>query len=78
MKAGQVVVRFGVPLVLASATYMGFVNKWEADKQQATKVYADRLARGEPTVCGGIKPIQGNTPCACPVRRAMWSDSRHC
>lgn len=50
----KVVVKFGVPLVLASAAYLGFVNKWEADKQQATKVYADRLARGEPTVCDGI------------------------
>lgn len=52
--ARKIVVKFGIPLVLASASYMGFVSKWEADKQQATRVYADRLARGEPTVCDGI------------------------
>jgi lysozyme len=73
MKAGQVVVRFGVPLVLASAGYLGFVNKWEADKAQATKVYADRLARGEPTVCDGITNAVSPYPV---VVGDIWSEQR--
>ena len=43
--AARVVMKYGAPLVIASAGYMGFVSKWEADKKQATRVYADRLAR---------------------------------
>lgn len=57
MSGKQIIVRYGVPFVLASATYMGFVHDWEADKstiEAARVVYADRLARGEPTVCDGI------------------------
>lgn len=73
MKAGQVVVRFGVPLVLASAGYMGFVNKWEADKEHATRVYADRLARGEPTVCDGITNATSPYPV---IVGDIWSEER--
>jgi GH24 family phage-related lysozyme (muramidase) len=54
VSAKRIVVKYGVPLVLASASYLGFVHDWEADKKAAEKVYADRLARGEPTVCDGI------------------------
>lgn len=57
MNGKQVVVRYGVPFVLASATYMGFIHKWEPDNSSPgaeLAVYADRLARGEPTVCDGI------------------------
>lgn len=71
--ARKVVVKFGVPLVLASASYMGFVSKWEADKQQATKVYADRLARGEPTVCDGITNATSPYPV---IVGDVWSQDR--
>ena len=39
-------------LVLGSSTLMGFLGKWEGQGQNV--VYADRLARGLPTVCLGI------------------------
>jgi lysozyme len=58
MRAGQVVMRFGVPLVLASAGLMGFLHKWEDGgkpiPQDGQRVYADRLAKGLPTACNGI------------------------
>lgn len=73
MSAKQVVVRFGIPLVLAGAGYMGFVHKWEADKAQATKVYADRLARGEPTVCDGITNAVSPYPV---IVGDIWSEER--
>lgn len=71
--ARRVVVRFGVPLVLAGASYLGFVSRWEADGQQATRVYADRLARGEPTVCDGITNQTSPYPV---VVGDVWSPER--
>lgn len=71
--AAKVVVKYGAPLVLASAGYMSFVSKWEADKQQATKVYADRLARGEPTVCDGITNAVSPFPV---IVGDVWSEER--
>ncbi|WP_033473908.1 lysozyme [Bordetella bronchiseptica] len=39
-------------LVLASVGLMDFLGRWEGQGQQV--VYADRLARGLPTVCKGV------------------------
>ncbi|MFJ4587737.1 lysozyme [Pseudomonas moraviensis] len=39
-------------LVLASAPLLAFLGKWEGNGQNV--VYADKLARGLPTVCKGI------------------------
>lgn len=39
-------------LVLASPGLMAFLGKWEGDGQNV--VYADKLARGLPTVCKGV------------------------
>lgn len=39
-------------LVLGSGTLMGFLGKWEGEGQN--QVYADKLARGLPTVCKGV------------------------
>lgn len=50
----KVVIKFGVPLLLASAGYLGFVNAWEDGPRQQNTVYPDRLAKGLPTACGGI------------------------
>ena len=41
-----------VTLVLGSSTLMAFLGKWEGEGQNI--VYADKLARGLPTVCKGI------------------------
>ena len=71
--ARKVVIKYGVPLVLASAGYLGFVSKWVADKEQATRVYADRLARGEPTVCDGITNATSPYPV---IVGDVWSAER--
>lgn len=39
-------------LVLGSSTLMAFLGKWEGEGQNVA--YADKLARGLPTVCKGI------------------------
>lgn len=41
-----------IALVLSSSTLMAFLGEWEGNGQN--QVYADRLARGLPTVCKGI------------------------
>lgn len=41
-----------IALVLGSSTLMAHLGKWEGDGQNV--VYADKLARGLPTVCKGI------------------------
>lgn len=44
-------------LVLASASAVGLLHKWEPDrstKDSHLVVYADKLAKGLPTVCSGI------------------------
>ncbi len=69
----KTVVKYGAVLVLASASYMGFVNKWEADKDRETVVYADRLARGEPTVCDGITNAVSPYPV---IVGDVWSTER--
>ena len=73
MSARQIVIKYGAPLVLASAGLAGFLHDWEADKQQATKVYADRLARGVPTVCDGITPATSPYPV---IVGDVWSQER--
>lgn len=67
------VAKLGAVLVLASASLGGFLHQWEADKQQATTVYADRLARGVPTVCDGITPATSPYPM---VVGDVWSAAR--
>ncbi len=41
-----------ITLMLGSSTLMAFLGKWEGEGQNV--VYADKLARGLPTVCAGI------------------------
>lgn len=69
----KVVIKFGVPLVLASSGLATFLHDWEADKKQATKVYEDRLARGIPTVCDGITPATSPYPV---IVGDVWSQER--
>lgn len=73
MRARQIVIKYGAALVLASAGLAGFLHDWEADKKQATRVYADRLARGVPTVCDGITPATSPYPV---IVGDVWSQER--
>ena len=47
-------------LVLAGASLMGFLGKWEGDEQFV--VYPDKLAGGLPTVCRGLTRHVTSTP----------------
>lgn len=58
-------------LVLGSSTLMAFLGKWEGDGQNT--VYADKLARGLPTVCKGITRYTSPYPL---VVGDYWSDAR--
>lgn len=59
----RIVVKFGVPLVLASAGLMGLLNKWEPDHDNPGRVYIDRLAASKVlTVCKGITPAASPYP----------------
>lgn len=59
-------------LVLGSSTLMAFLGTWEGDGQNT--VYADKLARGLPTVCKGITRYTSPYPL---VVGDYWSDA-HC
>lgn len=54
IEARKVIIRYGVPLVIAGAGYFGFLHQWEDGKKQQNTVYADKLAGGLPTACNGI------------------------
>ncbi|NBA97969.1 lysozyme [Pseudomonas sp. R5(2019)] len=58
-------------LVLASATLMPFLGTWEGNGQNT--VYADKLARGLPTVCKGITRHTSPYPV---VVGDYWSNER--
>lgn len=58
-------------LVLASSTLTAFLGKWEGEGQNV--VYADKLARGLPTVCKGITKHTSPYPV---VVGDYWSDTR--
>lgn len=58
-------------IVMASATLLGFLGKWEGEGQNV--VYADKLARGLPTVCKGITRHTSPYPV---VVGDYWSEAR--
>lgn len=58
-------------LVLASVRLMDFLGRWEGQGQQV--VYADRLARGLPTMCKGVTKHTGPYPV---VVGDYWSPER--
>lgn len=60
-----------VTLVLGSSTLMAFLGKWEGEGQNV--VYADKLARGLPTVCKGITRYTSPEPV---VVGDYWSPER--
>lgn len=49
-------------LVLASAGMLAFINGWEDGGKPQSVVYADRLAGGLPTACGGLTKHITTTP----------------
>lgn len=73
MNPRQTVVRFGVPLVLASAGLMGFLHQWEDGGKTQHVVYADKLAKSLPTACGGITKHTSPVPV---VVGEYWSDEK--
>ncbi|WP_411378791.1 lysozyme [Pseudomonas sp. MPB26] len=58
-------------LVLASAPLLAFLGNWEGEGQNV--VYADRLARGLPTVCKGITRYTSPYPL---IVGDYWSPAR--
>lgn len=58
-------------LALASAGLMAFLGQWEGEGQNS--VYADKLARGEPTVCKGLTNHTSPEPV---IVGDYWSDER--
>jgi GH24 family phage-related lysozyme (muramidase) len=52
MSLRQKILTGSIALVLGSSSLMAFLGKWEGEGQNV--VYADKLARGLPTVCKGI------------------------
>lgn len=56
--------KFGKGLVLGTVVAVAFVAAWEGGKHKdgSSTVYADRLAQGLPTVCGGLTPRITKTP----------------
>lgn len=49
-------------LVLASAGLLSFINTWEDGGKRQYVVYADKLAGGLPTACGGLTKHITTTP----------------
>lgn len=60
-----------IALVLSSSTLMALLGKWEGNGQNV--VYADKLARGLPTVCKGITRYTSPYPV---VVGDYWSPAR--
>lgn len=58
-------------LVLCSSTLVLFLGTWEGNGQNT--VYADKLARGLPTVCKGITRYTSPYPV---IVGEFWSDAR--
>jgi GH24 family phage-related lysozyme (muramidase) len=73
MTTPTTVLKFGAPLVLASAGLMAFLGDWEPDKSNPGRVYPDTLAGGLPTVCKGITKHVSPYPV---VLGDVWSEER--
>lgn len=58
--AGKPAAAIGAGLILAAASLMGFLGRWEGENQLT--VYADKLAHGLPTVCKGLTRHITTTP----------------
>ena len=56
--------KFGAGLTLGTLAVVGFIGVWEGGKDPdgSSVVYADKLARGLPTVCSGITRHITDTP----------------
>ncbi|BAV77762.1 phage lysozyme [Pseudomonas chlororaphis subsp. aurantiaca] len=71
MSLRQKILAGAIGLVLGSSTLMAFLGKWEGEGQNV--VYADKLARGLPTVCKGITRYTSPYPV---VVGDYWSPER--
>lgn len=77
---GKTVVRFGIPLVLGSSAYVGYLSSYEDGPARAdgtpgfkNRVYADQLAGGLPTACLGLTKSVSPVPV---VLGDYWSDAQ--
>ena len=77
---GKIVVRFGIPLVLGGAGYVGYISGYEdgPPKRDGTPqfknvVYADQFAAGLPTACLGLTKYTSPTAV---VLGDYWSDEQ--
>lgn len=60
-------------LVLASAGLLTFINGWEDGGKRQSVVYADKLAGGLPTACGGLTKHITTTPI---IVGDKWSEEK--
>lgn len=70
VKAGRVIVRFGVPLIIGGAGFLAFLGRWEGEGRT---VYADKLAGGLPTACFGITKHTSPVPV---IVGEVWSEEK--
>lgn len=69
---GKVAAAVAAGLVLGSTAVVGFIRNWE-DGSNPNVVYADKLAGGLPTACGGLTRHITDTPIVVGER---WSDEK--
>jgi GH24 family phage-related lysozyme (muramidase) len=68
----QTILRYGAPLVIASAGVLGFIGFWEDGGRPQPIVYADPFV-GIPTACGGITHHTSPVPV---VVGEFWSQEK--
>lgn len=73
MNRRKILTRGGSAVILASAGYLGFLHQWEDGGKTQHTVYADRLAGGLPTGCGGVTKHTSPYPV---VVGDIWSQAR--
>lgn len=73
MSKARIVIKYGAPLILASAGLMGFLHQWEDGGRTRNIVYPDKLAGGLPTACNGITKHVTDIPV---VVGEYWSDEK--
>lgn len=58
----RLVTRGGASVAVATAALTGFLALWESGPKPQLIVYADSIARGEPTVCDGLTKAVTSEP----------------
>lgn len=58
----KIVTRGGASVMVATASLAAFLSMWESGHKPELIVYADSIARGEPTVCDGLTKAVTSEP----------------